>query len=81
MTRMAHQDVGSGSATVEFKAGTHKLKLWWYQWFGWALAAFKTDRKISILTRRGEPIIGLGVACMGAALTVVGKAIRCKKKP
>ncbi|MFN3621999.1 MAG: PA14 domain-containing protein, partial [Nitrososphaerales archaeon] len=53
-TRPAAQDVGSGSAFVKLEAGKHKLELWWYQWGGFAVAAFNIDHKIMACEMRSD---------------------------
>ncbi|MEM3104739.1 MAG: hypothetical protein QXD69_04465, partial [Candidatus Bathyarchaeia archaeon] len=58
---------------VEVSAGKHRLELWWYQWRGWAIAAFNTDRKIMVFEKKAEPILGLGVACLGVALIAIAR--------
>jgi len=72
-TRWDLQEVGSGSKVVEVSAGKHRLELWWYQWRGWAIAAFNTDRKIMVFEKKAEPILGLGVACLGVALIAIAR--------
>lgn len=72
-TRWDLQEVGSGSATVKISAGKHRLELWWYQWRGWAIVEFTMDRKVMVFEKKSEPVIGLGVACLGAVLMAIAK--------
>jgi hypothetical protein len=79
-TRTHWQDIGVGSKTVRVEAGKHRLELWWYQWTGWAYASFYTDRKVMVLERRSDPIVGLGIACVGAVFVAVARLKASKKR-
>lgn len=67
------QGVNSGRTTVEVKAGEHELEIWWYQWVGDAVAAFDTDRRVMVVERRSDPVLGLVVACTGAILATLAR--------
>lgn len=73
------QSVGSGSATVEVKAGKHELELQVYCW-GWAVAGFNPDLNIMVLEKRSDPLIGLGVACVGGVLMAIDR-LKASSKP
>lgn len=62
----------SKSKILYVKAGRHELKLELYCW-DWGVAMFRTSKRIITLERKPEPLIGLGVACLGIALIVVSK--------
>ncbi len=73
----------SESAIVELKAGDHKLEFWWYVWSGESqtlYAIFETDQKIMVLEKKSDPLIGLTIACVGIALTIVSK-LKSVEKP
>jgi len=72
-TRWDLQEVGYGSANVKINAGKHKLELWWYQWRGWAVVEFATDKRVMVFEKRPDPTIGLGIVCIGVALIIVAK--------
>jgi len=72
----------SESAIVELKAGSHKLEFWWYVWSGESqtlYAVFETDQKIMVLEKKSDPFVGLGIICVGIALTMLSKLKRVNK--
>ncbi|MBS7612282.1 hypothetical protein KEJ27_08825 [Candidatus Bathyarchaeota archaeon] len=73
----------SESAIIELKAGDHKLEFWWYVWSGESqtlYAIFETDQKIMVLEKKSDLLVGLTIACVGIALTIVSK-LKSVEKP